>query len=64
MIKLKLRQIRLSQKLTQEKLAIFLNVNRSTLAMWEIARAEPNISMILKIAKILNVSVDELLKNE
>ena len=58
----KVREIRVSQNLSQEKLAHLADVHRTYIGMVE--RAEKNITLvnIEKIAKALNVNITELLK--
>ena len=58
----KVREIRISQNLSQEQLANLADVHRTYIGMVE--RAEKNITLvnIEKIANALNISVNELLK--
>lgn len=60
----KLASLRKQQKISQEKLAIMLNVSRSTVAMWESNSNEPDNKTIVKIANILNTTTDDLLENK
>jgi transcriptional regulator with XRE-family HTH domain len=50
----------LRNKLTQEELAASLQVDRSTLASWEINRREPDIETLCRLADFFQVSVDWL----
>lgn len=54
----RIKQLR--NKLTQEELASILQVDRSTLASWEINRREPDIRTLCRLATFFNVSVDWL----
>lgn len=54
----KIKQLR--NKLTQEELAVMLQVDRSTLASWEVNRREPDIATLCRIAALFKVSVDWL----
>ncbi|MDF2501773.1 MAG: helix-turn-helix protein [Anaerosporomusa subterranea] len=54
----KIKQLR--SKLTQEELASILQVDRSTLASWEINRREPDIRTLCRLAALFKVSVDWL----
>jgi transcriptional regulator with XRE-family HTH domain len=54
----KIKQLR--DKLTQEELAALLQVDRSTLASWEVNRREPDIATLCRIATLFKVSVDWL----
>lgn len=58
----KVREVRISQNLSQEHLAHLADVQRSYIGMVE--RAEKNITLvnIEKIANALNVNITELLK--
>lgn len=56
-----LRQLRLEKKLTQEQLAQELHVTRQNINGWERGKHEPDIGTILKLAEILDITVDELL---
>lgn len=51
---------KLRNHLTQEELASMLQVDRSTLASWEINRREPDIRTLCRLASFFNVSVDWL----
>ncbi len=53
----------LRNKLTQEELAALLNVDRSTLASWEVNRREPDIATLCRIATFFQVSVDWLVNH-
>lgn len=59
-----LKYFRMMNGLSQQRLANKLGVSRSTVAMWETGKSQPDNSLLLKSAQILNVSVDELLGNE
>lgn len=54
----RIKQLR--NKLTQEQLATILQVDRSTLASWEVNRREPDIATLCRIAAFFKVSVDWL----
>ena len=47
-------------KLTQEELAVILQVDRSTLASWEVNRREPDIATLCLIASFFHVTIDWL----
>ena len=57
----RIKQARTLTGLTQAQLAAKLGVGRTTVTMWENNSAEPDNTMLLNIAAILNVSVDYLL---
>lgn len=56
-----IRQLRKNKGLTQEELAIRLNVVRQTLSKWEKGLSVPDAEMLQKIAEILQVDVKQLL---
>ncbi|MEN6412309.1 MAG: helix-turn-helix transcriptional regulator [Veillonellales bacterium] len=58
----KIKQLR--NKLTQEELAAMLQVDRSTLASWEVNRREPDIATLCRLADFFKVSVDWLVGYE
>lgn len=49
---------------TQEELASLLRVNRSTLDNYETSEREPSYEKLIEIAKLFNVSIDDLLTKE
>jgi len=57
----RLKELRKSKNLTQEKLAEQLSVNRDALAKWETDRAYPDVSIIKELAIFFDVSIDFLL---
>ena len=59
-----LKKLRIERGYNQQKLAELLNVSRSTIAMWETKKAEPNSDILIKLSNIFHVSVDYLLGNE
>lgn len=56
-----LAKIRKDKGLTQEALAIKLNIVRQTISKWENGTAVPDANMLCKIAEALDVSVAKLL---
>lgn len=56
-----LKTIRKQKGLSQEELAIRLNVVRQTISKWEKGLSVPDSDMLVKMADILEVSVGELL---
>ncbi|QHW29792.1 phosphotransferase [Paenibacillus rhizovicinus] len=57
--KLKLR--RLKAGFTQEQIAAKMNIARQTLSNWEVGKNMPDIDSIIVLARIYNLSLDELL---
>lgn len=56
-----LRNVRKQKGLSQQELANRLNVVRQTVSKWEKGLSVPDADMLVKIAEILEVSVEELL---
>lgn len=63
MFKNRIKELRKSKKITQEKLAELLGVERSTIGKWESTSIIPSSEMLIEIAKFFNVTVDYLLGN-
>ena len=59
-----LKAIRKSKGLSQQELAIKLNVVRQTISKWEIGCTTPDINQVKIISKIFNISIDELVDND
>ena len=57
------REIRKNANLTQEKLALIMGVDRSTVAKWETGASVPGTDKLLKLAELLGVEVSELIKS-
>lgn len=56
-----IKQERLSRGMTQEGLAEYLNTTKTTISKWENATLYPDITMLPKLARVFNISVDDLL---
>lgn len=52
---------RKAKNLTQEKIAILLNLPTNTYGSWERGQCEPSAEMLIKLADIFECSVDYLL---
>lgn len=59
----KIKELRKSKNLSQVQFAKQFGIASGTVAMWETGKRTPRHSMLLKIAKYFNVSVDYLLDN-
>lgn len=57
----KLVKLRKENLLSQEELAEKLGVTRQTISKWELEQTTPDMDKLSQIAKLFNVSVDELL---
>jgi transcriptional regulator with XRE-family HTH domain len=56
-----LKKARLAKGLSQEKLGELINVSKQTISKYEKGTIEPTIGVASKLAKILDVTVDELI---
>lgn len=57
----RLKEIRLKRGLTQENFAKQINISPSSISLYERGDREPNLSTLIIIAKVLDVSTDYLL---
>lgn len=61
---MKLRDIRTKKEMTQEELAQSCGISRQRITNYEIGIREPNLDTLKKLATALEVTVDELLREE
>ena len=61
---LNLKILRENQHLSQQKLANAIDVSRSTIAMWETGKSQPDNDALKMIADFFKVSVDYILGRE
>ncbi|WP_440873733.1 helix-turn-helix domain-containing protein [Thalassotalea sp. PLHSN55] len=59
-----IKRLRAQHKLTQTELATMAKIPRATLANMEGENSNPSISLVLKVAQALGVSVDDLITNK
>ncbi|MBQ9842471.1 MAG: helix-turn-helix transcriptional regulator [Clostridia bacterium] len=59
-IGVKIKELRKKKDMTQEKLAEYLNVSFQAISKWETGVASPDLSMIVPLARLLDVTTDEL----
>ena len=59
-----IKNMRKNSGMTQKKLANELQIAQSTVSMWETGENAPRTMMLPKIAKVLDCTVDELLKED
>lgn len=57
-------KIRKEKNLSQEEFAEILNVSRQTISNWENEKSYPDLSMIVEISNRLNISLDQILKDD
>ena len=55
-----IKKLRLSTGLTQEDIALKLNVDRSAVAKWETGEAMPRADKLPELANVLGCTIDEL----
>ena len=60
----KLKQLREEKGMTQQTLAEMLYVTRQAVSRWECGARYPDLLTAKKIAKILDVTIDELVSGE
>ena len=56
----KIKHLRQTNNITQEKLAEYLNISSQSISKWENNNALPDISLVVPIANFFGVSMDEL----
>ena len=64
MLSEKIKKYRVDNNLTQEEFAAKLFVTRNAVSKWENDNGYPNIDTLKDIAKLLNVTIDELLGDD
>jgi HTH-type transcriptional regulator/antitoxin HipB len=60
----KLVKLRKENGLSQEELASKLGISRQAVSKWERAEASPDTDNLICLAKLYNVSLDDLLKTD
>ena len=60
----RLKQYRLDNNLTQDELADKLFVSRQAISKYETGRGYPSIDVLTELAKLMGISIDELLTRE
>lgn len=60
----KLINLRKSAGLSQEELGNKLDVARQTVSKWELGETTPEMDKLVKMSKIFNITLDELVKDE
>ena len=64
MISVTLKRLRQNNSFTQQQVADALNIDRSTYAYYESGKTTPDINALIKLARIFNVSFNDLLEDE
>ncbi len=60
----RLKQKRISLKLTQDEFAKSLYISRQTISNWENGKTLPDIDSLILISNIYDISLDELIKGD
>ena len=58
----KIAEFRKNKKFSQSELAEMMNVSQNTISQWEIGIRSPSIKSAIKLAEILDTTVEELYK--
>ena len=59
-----IKKNRTTARITQVKLSELLGIDKSTVAKWETGESKPRADTLMKLAKIFDCSVDELLEED
>lgn len=59
-----MRFLRQSKSLSQSKVALSLQVELKRYQAWEEGRAQPDIDLLVSIAKVHEISLDDLMKKD
>ena len=60
----KITHLRITNNMSQEKLAALLNVSRQSISKWESGESLPQIENVLELSTLFKISTDELLNDE
>lgn len=60
----RLRELRIKSGYTQSQIAKILNIDRSTYSYYEIGKTMPDVSALIILARVFNISINELLADE
>ena len=64
MINMNLKTLRIRHQFTQEQVAEHLNISRQVIAKWEKGESTPSIQYCMELAKLYNVTLDNLVNFE
>ena len=57
-----IQYLRKQKHMTQEDLALKLNVSRQAISKWEAGSSEPDVNTLVRLSDIFDISIDELIK--
>lgn len=60
----KLKELRKNSALTQKQIADVIGIDRSTYSYYENGKASPSLEVLIKIAKVFNVTLDYIIYGE
>ncbi|MFD3449449.1 helix-turn-helix domain-containing protein [Microbacteriaceae bacterium 4G12] len=60
----KIKHLRLINKMTQEDVANQLFISRQVISKWELGKSLPDLTNLLALSRLFNVSIDSLLKED
>ena len=60
----RLKELRIENNFSQEKLAEILNVSRQTISNWENERSYPDVHNLIMLCDIYSVSLNTLMKGD
>lgn len=63
MISMNLKRLRKEHQYTQENVAEKINVSRQSIAKWENGESTPDIDTLIKLSKLYNVTLDNLINH-
>ena len=58
-----IRKYRKANQMSQDELAEKLEVTRQSISLWETGQTQPSLDNIVALAKLFDVTPEELLKN-
>lgn len=61
---MRLKEFRKKVNLSQEQVANYINVNQRTYSGYELGKSEPSNEILIKLADLFHVSVDEILERK
>lgn len=60
----RLRELRIKSGYTQVQIAKILNIDRSTYSYYEIGKTTPDVTVLITLAKVFNIPIENLLSDE
>ena len=57
----RIKELRVENGLSQQKLGMELSVSQDTISLWENGKSLPSVELLIAIAKYFNVSTDYIL---